>query len=90
MPLSSRYSYIVESISRRPEWHQEYFDLSDDEAQTNAEATTFLEALLFRRYTAKLQFELDFWARFPEDGGSAEGYSERLTAATGVAYRSDG
>src|SRR5436190_2662309 len=88
--LTEIYSYIVESISRRPEWHQEYFDLSDDEAQTNAEATTFLEALLFRRYTAKLQFELDFWARFPEDGGSAEGYSERLTAATGVAYRSDG
>ena len=53
----------------------------------NAEATTFLEALLFRRYEAKLQFELDFWARFPEDGGTPIGYAERLTAATGFRYR---
>ena len=36
----------------------------------NAEATVFMEALLFRRYVAKLQFELDFWGRFGEDGGT--------------------
>ena len=52
----------------------------------SAEATVFLEALLFRRYTAKLQFELEFWGRFREDGGTADGYSERLTEATGIRY----
>jgi hypothetical protein len=83
------FSYILEAISREPGWHAEYFELSDEEARANAEATTFLEALLFRRYAAKLGFELEFWGRFGEDGGTADGYSERLTAATGVHYRSD-
>jgi hypothetical protein len=49
-----------------------------------------MEALLFRRYVAKLQFELDFWSRFAQDGGTNGGYEERLTKATGVRYRSDG
>ncbi len=87
--LTEIYSYIFEAISREPEWHARYFGLSDDQAAENAEATVFLEALLFRRYTAKLQFELDFWDRFPEDGGTSDGYSERLTAASGVRYRTD-
>src|ERR671926_856966 len=79
--LTEVYSYIVEAISREPEWHARYFALSDDEARRNAEATTFLEALLFRRYVAKLQFELEFWDRFPDDGGTAKGYQEHLTEA---------
>jgi hypothetical protein len=88
--LTEIYSYIVEAISREPGWHALHFGLSDEEAAENAEAATFLEALLFRRYTAKLEFELDFWARFPEDGGTPAGYAERLAAAIGVRYRSDG
>ena len=88
--LTEIYSYIVEAISREPGWHALHFGLSDEEATKNAEATTFLEALLYRRYTAKLGFELDFWGRFNEDGGTPDGYAEKLTAATGVRYRSDG
>ena len=84
--LTEIYSYIVEAISREPGWHAEHFDLDDDEALANAEGTTLLEALLFRRYTAKLGFELEFWGRFAVDGGTPGGYSERLTAATGVFY----
>ena len=87
--LTEIYSYIVEAISREPEWHARYFGLSDDQAAQNAEATTFLEAVLFRRYEAKLRFELAFWTRFPEVGGSPEGYEEWLTGATGVHYRPD-
>src|SRR5215210_896123 len=87
--LTEIYSYIFEAISREPDWHAQYFDLSDEQAAENAEATIFLEAVLFRRYVAKLQFELEFWSRFGQDGGSSEGYSDRLTAATGVRYRSD-
>jgi hypothetical protein len=87
--LTEIYSYILEAITRQPDWHAHYFDLPEEQARENAEATVFLEALLFRRYVAKLQFELDFWSRFHDDGGTDAGYEERLTAATGVRYRSD-
>jgi hypothetical protein len=87
--LTEIFSYIVEAISREPEWHELYFGLSPEQARENAEATTFLEALLFRRYEAKLRFELDFWSRFNGDGGDAETYERLLTQATGVRYRKE-
>jgi hypothetical protein len=87
--LTEIYSYIVEAITTEPEWHQRHFGLSEAEAAENAEATVFLEALLFRRYESKLRFELDFWSRFPSDGGTPDGYAEKLTEATGIAYRRD-
>src|SRR5947207_7346041 len=87
--LTEIYSYILEAITREPRWHAEHFGLSDAQALENAEATVFLEALLFQRYVAKLGFELGFWSRFAEDGGTAGGYAEHLTSATGIAYRSD-
>jgi hypothetical protein len=88
--LTEIYSYIVEAISKEPEWHARYFGLSDSEAAQNAEATTFLEAILFRRYEAKLRYELGFWSRFADVGGTPDGYEETLTAATGVRYTSSG
>jgi hypothetical protein len=87
--LTEIYSFILEKISREPAWHAHYFGLSDEEARQNAEATTFLEALLYRRYAAKLGFELDFWSRFADDGGTPDGYSEKIGEATGVYYRPD-
>ncbi len=88
--LTEIYSYICEAITREPAWHVEHFGLSDEDASTNAEATIFLEALLFRRYTAKLQFELDFWSSFDQAGLESTDYSQRLTTATGIRYPSDG
>jgi hypothetical protein len=85
--LTEVYSYIVEAISREPEWHELHFGLSPEQAVENAQATTFLEALLYRRYEAKLRFELDFWSRFDVDGGTPDGYEEYLTEATGIRYR---
>ena len=88
--LTEIYSYIFEAISREPAWHAEHFDLSAQQAEEHAEATIFLEALLFRRYTAKLHFELEFWGSFGD--GSAAGpdeYHRLLTSATGIAYRPD-
>jgi len=87
--LTEIYSYIVEAVSREPEWHELYFGLGPEEARENAEATTFLEALLYRRYEAKLRYELDFWSRFVEDGGDSEVYERLLTEATGIRYRRD-
>ena len=69
--LTEIYSYIVEAISREPEWHELYFGLTPEQAQENAEATTFLEALLFRRYEAKLRYELDFWSRLRSTAATA-------------------
>jgi oligoendopeptidase F len=88
--LTEIYSYICEAITREPGWHQHYFGLSEEEARTNAQATTFLEALLFRRYAAKLRFELGFWSNFEDAGTTSDDYSEKLTSATGVRYPSDG
>jgi hypothetical protein len=88
--LTEIYSYICEAITREPGWHTEYFGLSEEQARTNAQATMFLEALLFRRYTAKLQFELDFWSNFDDAGIASDEYAEQLTAATGVRYPPDG
>ena len=87
--LTEIYSYIVEAISREPEWHERYFGLSPEQAQESADATIFLEALLYRRYEAKLRFELDFWSRFTVDGGDADVYERYLTEATGIRYRKD-
>jgi len=85
--LTEIYSFIVEAVSREPGWHALHFGLSDAEAAENAEATRFLEALLFRRYAAKLRFELGFWDAFPaERGGSPRDYEPLLTDATGLRY----
>jgi hypothetical protein len=88
--LTEIYAFLVESVTREPAWHEQYFELSAKQAAENAEATIFLHAYLFRRYTAKLEYELDFWSRFPDDGGTSEGYADRLTEATGYVYRADG
>jgi hypothetical protein len=88
--LTEIYSYICEAITREPGWHAEHFGLGNEEARMNAQATVFLEALLFRRYAAKLQFELEFWSNFDEAGTASDDYAHKLTAATGVRYPADG
>jgi hypothetical protein len=85
--LTEIYSYIFEAVTREPGWHALHFGLSDAQAQENAQATLFLEALLYRRYTAKLRYELGFWSGFAEERGTSErDYSTLLTAATGIRY----
>jgi hypothetical protein len=85
--LTEIYSYIFEAVTREPAWHAQYFGLSDSVAEENAQATLFLEALLYRRYTAKLRYELGFWSSFAEERGASErDYSTLLTEATGVRY----
>jgi len=85
--LTEIYSYIFEAITREPAWHALHFGLSDAQAEENAQATLFLEALLYRRYTAKLRYELGFWSSFAEEGGrSPRDYATLLTEATGIRY----
>ncbi len=85
--LTEIYSYIVEAVTKEPGWHALHFGLSEMEAEENAEATRFLEVLLYRRYAAKLRYELGFWEAFPaERGESSRDYAPLLTKATGLAY----
>ena len=87
--LTEIYSYILEAITHEPAWHAQYFGLDDAQAAENAGATLFLETLLYRRYVAKLQYELDFWSRYNDVGAKPDGYAERLTNAVGLRYRED-
>jgi hypothetical protein len=85
--LTEIYSYVVEAVTREPAWHALHFGLSEVEAEENAEATRFLEVFLYRRYAAKLRFELGFWDAFPtEHGSSSRDYEPLLTSATGLRY----
>ncbi|HVH51493.1 MAG TPA: hypothetical protein VM690_05065, partial [Gaiellaceae bacterium] len=85
--LTEIYSYIFEAITREPGWHSLHFGLSDAQAEENAEATLFLEAFLYRRYTAKLRYELGFWSSFADEGGrSPRDYATLITDATGAQY----
>src|SRR5438445_5584204 len=89
--LTEIYSYIFEATTREPGWHALHFGLSDAQAQENAQATLFLEALLYRRYTAKLRYELGFWSSFAQEQGRSErDYAEALTNATGIRYDARG
>ena len=85
--LTEIYSYVVDSIAGEPGWHATHFGLSDEEAVENAQAAAFLDSLLYRRYAAKLRYELGFWGAFPEEQGrSPRDYATLLTEATGLRY----
>jgi hypothetical protein len=88
--LTEIYSFLLESVSREPGWHAEHFDLGAGEAEENAEATRFLDVLLFRRYAAKLDYELELWADLERAPDYAPKYADRLREATGFRYRPDG
>jgi hypothetical protein len=88
--LTEIYSFLLESVSREAGWHAEYFELSADEAENRADATRFLDVLLFRRYAAKLDYELELWSDFEHAPDYAPKYAERQRHATGFRYRPDG
>ena len=88
--LTEIYSFLLESVTREPGWHAEHFGLDRDEADDRADATQFLDVLLFRRYAAKLDYELDFWSDFENASAYADAYAQRQRAATGFRYRVDG
>jgi hypothetical protein len=88
--LTEIYAFLLESVTREPGWHAEHFQLAAEEAEHRAEATRFLEVLLFRRYAAKLRYELAFWSDFANATAYADTYAESLRGAIGIRYRSDG
>jgi hypothetical protein len=87
--LAELYAYLTESIVYEDGWHARYFEVSPREASEHAEAARFLDSFWYRRFAAKLEFELEFWSRFSSDGGTSNGYAERLSEATGFVHRPD-
>jgi hypothetical protein len=88
--LTEIYSFLVESITREPAWHAEHFELGAEDAAEHAEGARFLEVLLFRRYAAKLNYELELWSDFEHAPAYADTYAENLREAIRFRYRPDG
>ena len=87
--LTEIYSFLLESVTREAGWHSDHFGLDAAEAENRAEATLFLDILLFRRYAAKLGYELELWSDFGNAPAYAATYADTLRAATGFRYRPD-
>jgi hypothetical protein len=88
--LTEIYSFLLESITREPRWHALHFGALEADASERAAAARFLEVLLFRRYAAKLAYELELWADFEHAPDHAQTYAGNLRAAVGFRYRVDG
>ena len=87
--LTEIYSFLLESVTREAGWHRDHFGLDPAAAEDRAEATLFLDVLLFRRYAAKLAYELELWSDFGNAPAYAATYADALRAATGFRYRPD-
>ena len=85
--LTEIYSFLVESITHEPAWHAAHFGLDGAGARAHADATRFLDAFLFRRYAAKLRYELAVWSDFSHATRHAELYEELVSGASGFRYR---
>lgn len=83
--LTEIYSYVVERITHEPLWHQRHFGLSRQDAEEVVAQIRFVDASLFRRYGAKLAYELQFWAD-PRDPRNPARYAEGLGEATSMYY----
>jgi hypothetical protein len=88
--LTELYSFLVESITHEPGWHAEHFEVTDDEAVDRADATRFLDAFLFRRYAAKLRYELLLWGDFADAQRYAQDYERIVSEASGFRYPHEG
>ncbi|MFN8186278.1 MAG: hypothetical protein U0R69_04290 [Gaiellales bacterium] len=84
--LTEIYSFLVESITHEPGWHAEHFGLEAAQAADRADATRFLDAFLFRRYAAKLRYELRFWGDFANAERYDELYEREVSTASGFRY----
>lgn len=88
--LTEIYSFLVEFLTHEPGWHAAHFGLSDAEAEDRADATRFLDAFLFRRYAAKLRYELAFWRDLERAEAHADTYEREVSTASGFRYPRSG
>ncbi len=86
--LTEIYSFVVERITHSPAWHVRHFGVDEEQAHTTCEHIRFIDATLFRRYAAKLKYELEFWSN-PSAQGLSKRYSELLSEQTLMTYPED-
>ena len=88
--LTEIYAFLVESVTREPEWHVRHFGLDEETAKKHVDMAFLIETLLFRRYAAKLDSELRFWSDL--DGARDHGpvYAELVSTASGFRYPASG
>jgi hypothetical protein len=83
--LTEIYSFVVERITHEPAWHERHFGVDRATAEKICADIRFIDNSLFRRYVAKLQYELEFWAN-PEDPRNADRYAMLLSELTEMKY----
>lgn len=88
--LTEIYAFLVESVTREPEWHVRHFGLDEETAQQHADMAFLIETLLFRRYAAKLDSELRFWSNIAGARAHGSVYAELVSQASGFRYPASG
>lgn len=88
--LTEIYAFLVESVTREPEWHVRHFGLDEETAKKHADMAFLIETLLFRRYAAKLDSELRFWSNFDAARDHGPVYAELVSTASGFRYPASG
>ncbi len=88
--LTEIYAFLVESVTREPDWHAYHFGLDETLAHRHTDMAFVIETLLFRRYAAKLESELVFWGDLSAAPGHGPTYSELVSAASGFRYPASG
>ena len=88
--LTEVYAFLIESVTREPDWHQRHFSLDEATARRNADMAFVIESLLFRRYAAKLESELRFWSDLDNARDHGSVYAELVSAASGFRYPPSG
>ena len=82
------YSYLFEHWVHNPAWLAHYLKLTPDQTKTIRYQTVLTDLFMYRRYIAKFLYEREL---FKSDDFSQFGsvYAEKLTKATGFAYKTD-
>ena len=88
--LTEIYAFLVESVTREPEWHVTHFGLDEETARRNTDMAFVIETLLFRRYAAKLESELLFWTDLSKAREHGPIYSGLVSRASGFRYPASG
>jgi hypothetical protein len=83
--LTEIWSYVVERITHIPAWHERHFGVDRETAERVCAHVRFIDATLYRRYAAKLQYELEFWGD-PANPKNPERYAMLLSNATHMRY----
>ena len=88
--LTEIYAFLVESVTREPDWHAHHFGLDEQTSRRHTDMAFVIETLLFRRYAAKLDSELLFWSELSKARDHGPIYADIVSRASGFRYPASG